>query len=412
MKLQSFSMLVAGLFGAGIVFAVPEAQEEGIHGIRIGEASYEQLSTLRMQERLVATAEQFKEIGPLERASHYDIAYPANSEEYDAMEGSGILWVTSHSQIQEELPLTNMRISIDGIGNLTTGTIFVVATIEEDELVSSVLGKYRSDAVYLVPFFKEVAGATLVADYSMNRTDFVLGHFDTNFPAELGPLKSIHDGFKYPSRAVFLSMLRREYPIAINETTGLLSAPFEVSDANYQSDWDRAHIAWKVGDYPTAVSLWRHLAERGYPEAQYVLGVAYVEGKGVRHDLKMGVSWFLKAANQGHLNSMSNVGSAYWNGRGVTQSFSEAVFWWRKAAHLGEPQSQSNLAYVYLTGKTGILEKDHDKALYWLARAALKGHEKSLAYLSSIETLGRSPEEIVRQASEYSTPAQTVPATQ
>ena len=101
MKLQSFSMLVAGLFGAGIVFAVPEAQEVGIHGIRIGEASYEQLSTLRMQERLVATAEQFKEIGPLERASHYDIAYPANSEEYDAMEGAGLLWVPSHSQIQE-----------------------------------------------------------------------------------------------------------------------------------------------------------------------------------------------------------------------------------------------------------------------------------------------------------------------
>ena len=197
MKLQSFSMLVAGLFGAGIVFAVPEAQEEGIHGIRIGEASYEQLSTLRMQKRLVATAEQFKEIGPLERASHYDIAYPANSEEYDAMEGSGILWVTSHSQIQEELPLTNMRISIDGIGNLTTGTIFVVATIEEDELVSSVLGKYRSDAVYLVLFFKEVAGATLVADYSMNRTDFVLGNLESSFPRKLGPLKSINIEFKY-----------------------------------------------------------------------------------------------------------------------------------------------------------------------------------------------------------------------
>ena len=93
-------------------------------------------------------------------------------------------------------------------------TSFVITTTEEDELVSSVLGKYRSDTVYLVPFFEEVVGATLIADYSMNRTDFVLGNLETRFPEELGILKSLYDEFKYPSRGVFLSMLRREYPIA------------------------------------------------------------------------------------------------------------------------------------------------------------------------------------------------------
>ncbi len=45
---------------------------------------------------------------------------------------------------------------------------------------NSVFGEYRSDAVYLVPFFKEVIGATLVVDYSMNRADFELGKLDTN----------------------------------------------------------------------------------------------------------------------------------------------------------------------------------------------------------------------------------------
>ena len=106
-----------------------------------------------------------------------------------------------------------MRISIDGIGNLTTESIFVTKTMEKDELVSSVLGKYRVDAVYIVPFFKEVAGAALVADYAVNRADFLLGYFNKSFPEELGVLKSIHGEFKYPPSDVFSSMLRREFPI-------------------------------------------------------------------------------------------------------------------------------------------------------------------------------------------------------
>ena len=166
-------VLIVLLFACG----VSAAQDEGIHLWKVndGEGSYEPLSALKMQKRLIATAEQFKEFSPLARVSHHDMAYPNDAEEYDAMEGSGILWVTSHSQIREELPLQNMRILIDGVGDLTTTAIRVIQTIEKDELVSSVLGQYRADAVYKVPFFKEVAGTALVADYAVNRVDFLQG---------------------------------------------------------------------------------------------------------------------------------------------------------------------------------------------------------------------------------------------
>ena len=204
-------VLVVLLFACG----VSAAQDEGIHLWKVndGEGSYEPLSALKMQKRLIATAEQFKEFSPLARVSHHDMAYPKDAEEYDAMEGSGILWVTSHSQVREELPLQNMRILIDGVGDLTTKAIRVIQTIEKDELVSSVLGQYRADAVYKVPFFKEVAGTALVADYAVNRADFLLGNFKSSFPDYLGTLKSIYDEFEYPSRSVFNSMLRREFPI-------------------------------------------------------------------------------------------------------------------------------------------------------------------------------------------------------
>ena len=151
-----------------------------------------------MQQRLIATAEQFKEIGPLIRNTQFDMAYPRNSEEYGAMNGFGILWVTAHSQVPEELPLNNMRISTAGAGNIELEAYSWFLTIEEDELVASVLGRYR-------------------VDYAINRTDFVITHFEASFPDKLGVLKSLYNNeMKHPETDVFLSMLNREYPIAIS----------------------------------------------------------------------------------------------------------------------------------------------------------------------------------------------------
>jgi hypothetical protein len=199
------------------VYTHADAEADGLHVASEGGSGYEKLSTLGMQQRLIATAEQFKEIGPLARTTQFDMAYPRNSEEYGAMNGFGILWVTAHSQVPEELPLNNMRISTAGAGNIELEAYSWFLTIEEDELVASVLGRYRVDAVYLVPFYKEVAGASLLVDYAINRTDFVITHFEASFPDELGALKSLYNNeMKHPETDVFLSMLNREYPIAMS----------------------------------------------------------------------------------------------------------------------------------------------------------------------------------------------------
>ena len=199
------------------VYTRADAEADGLHVASEGGSGYEKLSTLGMQQRLIATAKQFKEIGPLIRNTQFDMAYPRNSEEYGAMNGFGILWVTAHSQVPEELPLNNMRISTAGAGNIELEAYSWFLTIEEDELVASVLGRYRVDAVYLVPFYKEVAGASLLVDYAINRTDFFITQFEASFPDKLGVLKSLYNNeMKHPETDVFLSMLNREYPIAIS----------------------------------------------------------------------------------------------------------------------------------------------------------------------------------------------------
>ena len=161
---------------------------------------------------------------------------------------------------------------------------------------------------------------------------------------------------------------------------------------------DKAVTAWHSGNYGIAVSLWRLRADRD-ADAQYGLGVAYLEGKGVRLNVDTAVSWFLKAANQQHLYAMFNVGAAYWIGRGIEQDRKEAVFWWRNAAHDGLPDAQYNIGLAYYYGEAGVLEKDHEKAHHWLTSAASHQHKQALKALERFGVSEMTMEEKVRQAS-------------
>lgn len=189
------------------------ADEEIIHLVAEHPPVYEKLSKLEMQNTLVESAKKYEKYGQVARATHHDMAYPKNNEEYIKMGGFGVLWVTSHSQLKDELPIKNLRISVKNIGNIYLEPIYSFLTDEQDEFIAKILGKNRADAIYMIPFFEELQGATLVADYSANRVDFILGELNKEFPAEIGPLFKLPTKIVYPDKEIFNVMLKREYPI-------------------------------------------------------------------------------------------------------------------------------------------------------------------------------------------------------
>jgi len=83
--------------------------------------------------------------------------------------------------------------------------------------------------------------------------------------------------------------------------------------------WNDAFEAMKRDDYPTAVRLFRSLAELGYPSAQFQLGFLYRRGDGVRQDYVEAAKWLQLAANQGHVWAQSNLAFMYRDGEGVPQ---------------------------------------------------------------------------------------------
>lgn len=88
-------------------------------------------------------------------------------------------------------------------------------------------------------------------------------------------------------------------------------------------------------EFKQAASLYRQAAELGDPEAQYSLGLLYMEGHGLEKNEKTAVSWIQKAAEQGHNDAQRKLAWCYLYGRGVKQSLSQSVKLSQMAAGTG-----------------------------------------------------------------------------
>ena len=146
---------------------------------------------------------------------------------------------------------------------------------------------------------------------------------------------------------------------------------------------DDAWVAYNRGDYKTAASEFRKLADQGDASAQYNLGVMYYEGEGVPQDYEEAARWYRKAADQGNAKAQHNLGWMYTNGQGVPLDYEEAVRWYRKAADQGDVRAQSNLGLMYAGGR-GV-PQDYVKAYMWFILASVDGNEVAISNRNAIE---------------------------
>ena len=146
--------------------------------------------------------------------------------------------------------------------------------------------------------------------------------------------------------------------------------------AGYGQAWggyDEGFTAYEAGDYLTALQEWKPLAEHGDVDAQYNLGVIYMNGHGTPMDHKEAVKWFRKAVEQDHAGAQHNLGLMYEYGRGVTEDYKEAVKWYRKAAEQGNADAQNSIGSMYNNGQ-GV-PQSYVQAHKWFNIAGANGSE-------------------------------------
>lgn len=125
-------------------------------------------------------------------------------------------------------------------------------------------------------------------------------------------------------------------------------------------------------------------AEGGDSDAQYWLGRAYSDGRGIEKDDDKAFVWYQKSADQGNSYGMNALGVCYVQGDGVKKDGAKGIEFYKKAAAMGNSRAKANLSNHYFSGN--LLDKDYQKGLE-LAKEAADKNEKigqknlGLAYL-------------------------------
>ena len=124
----------------------------------------------------------------------------------------------------------------------------------------------------------------------------------------------------------------------------------------------------------------RDKAERGVAESQFELGNTFFFGNlGVAKDEAAGVVWLRKSAEQGYVNAQFCLGICYLNGDGVAKDYTEAMKWFRKAAEQNVPQFQSYLGLCYANGE--VVTRDEVEAVKWFRKAAERNYAEAQSNL-------------------------------
>ena len=154
-----------------------------------------------------------------------------------------------------------------------------------------------------------------------------------------------------------------------------LSAPLSAQSVKAGID------AWQRADYPSAVAIWRPLAEGGDADAQFNLGQAYRLGRGVPISLGQAKSWFERAAANGHLDAETTLGLLlFQNG-----DQAEGLKWLRRAAESDEPRAL--LVYGTALYNGDGVTQDRLLGYAYVSRAAASGLSPAKDTLAQLDQL-------------------------
>jgi hypothetical protein len=144
--------------------------------------------------------------------------------------------------------------------------------------------------------------------------------------------------------------------------------------------------AYTEGQFRRAFDAWSLGAYEGNAEAQYNLGVLYLEGHGVERNIEQAREWFMRAAEKSHVEAQYNLGHMSLSGMGVEKNVRAALLWWKLAAEGGYSQAQFNYGRALYLGI-----EDYDDKVRGLELIGLAAEQKDRR---AIEFLSKNADEI------------------
>ncbi len=123
-------------------------------------------------------------------------------------------------------------------------------------------------------------------------------------------------------------------------------------------------------------------AKAGATDAQCQVGLMYLKGKGVDRDGNQARNWISKAAKQGNDKAITRLGILYYKGEGGPPDYSRALELFNSVSQ-GSVLAQYYLGEMYAQGK-GV-ERNHATAIEWYRKAADGGFKRAGGKIINME---------------------------
>ncbi len=141
-------------------------------------------------------------------------------------------------------------------------------------------------------------------------------------------------------------------------------------------------------------------AEAGSALAQYLQGLALIDGAPIEVNVTEAVRWLRLAADQDYLDALIRLGQLHRDGApGLAKDLPEAVRWFERAAELGSVDALTELGELHRHGDPSF--NDVAKASRYFEEAAEKGHAPAAYALGKLLLDGEAVEERRRQGVQW-----------
>jgi hypothetical protein len=149
------------------------------------------------------------------RLAFADVTYPRSQAELDAMGGLALVFVTAVTHEESELPIAKVEVAI-GAKSARLVEIAARNVLLPDGRAAQAFGKYRSDAVYLMPVFATRVPATLTVFLGRGALPLrVLEFPPPDSKTDLASTFDLSAENREPSRAALCKLLNEELPVAV-----------------------------------------------------------------------------------------------------------------------------------------------------------------------------------------------------
>lgn len=137
------------------------------------------------------------------------------------------------------------------------------------------------------------------------------------------------------------------------------------------ADFKDGALAYRSGDFATALKELQPLAEKGDSSAQFLVGSALANAMPPLQDFAGAEKWLRAAAAQGHIKAMVSLGQlfAFYKQPNDTK---QAFEWYKLAAGHCDAEAQFWMGLGHFEGKS--VDRDLPAAWMWLTLASLRGH--------------------------------------